>query len=299
MIEVIICKGLPASGKSTWSKELVVANPDKYVRINKDDLREMLFCSIWNKMKEKMVVSIRDWVLVEALENNRSVIIDDTNLDPSHEKRIRDIVSTRFPKVQIRIKDFTEVPIDECIRRNALRAKPVPEHVIHDMHNKYIVPFKDKGFNAHTPYTPIEGLDEAIIIDLDGTLAINDGHRNWYEESKVYNDKVNEYLVKVINGLRNTHPMLKLIFVSGRKHECYEDTARFIRDKAKLPIWGLHMRPTLDTRKDAIVKIELYEEHIKGKYNIIAVFDDRPSVCEAWHKEGLPIFRLGHPTVDF
>lgn len=35
-------KGLPASGKSTYAKELVLKSPGKYKRINKDDLRAMV-----------------------------------------------------------------------------------------------------------------------------------------------------------------------------------------------------------------------------------------------------------------
>lgn len=38
MIKVIMTKGLPASGKSTWAKQLIEENPNVYKRINKDDL---------------------------------------------------------------------------------------------------------------------------------------------------------------------------------------------------------------------------------------------------------------------
>ena len=38
MKKVIITKGLPGSGKSTWAKKLIDKNPNQYKRINKDDL---------------------------------------------------------------------------------------------------------------------------------------------------------------------------------------------------------------------------------------------------------------------
>ena len=58
----------------------------------------------------------------------------------------------------------------------------------------------------------------------------------------------------------------------------------------------LYMRPTGDMRKDTIVKRELYDEHIHGKFNIVAIFDDRACVNrEVWDKLGFSdrLFRVG------
>jgi predicted kinase len=292
-LEVILTKGLPASGKSTWAKEQVRLNPDKYFRVNKDDLREMMFCSIWTKQKEKLVLHMRNEAIKKILSMDKSVIIDDTNLDPSHERTVREIVESNFPdrEIQIKVKDFTDVSIDECLRRNSLRPNKVPDHVIHRMFEQYLA----KKDTEVKKVDFVAGLPEAILVDLDGTLAINDGHRGWYDEDKVYHDKVNEKLVAIL------HPQvskgIKLIFVSGRTDSCHTETLRFIREKAKLD-GDLFMRKTGDKRKDSIVKKELYETHIKGKYNINAVFDDRLSVCRMWHSEGLPLFRVGDPDSD-
>ena len=42
MIKVILAKGLFASGKSTWAKNVILKKPNSYKRVNKDDLRLML-----------------------------------------------------------------------------------------------------------------------------------------------------------------------------------------------------------------------------------------------------------------
>ena len=42
MKKVLVLKGIPASGKSTYAKQLVKDNPGMYKRINRDDLRHML-----------------------------------------------------------------------------------------------------------------------------------------------------------------------------------------------------------------------------------------------------------------
>lgn len=42
------------------------------------------------------------------------------------------------------------------------------------------------------------------------------------------------------------------------------------------------MRTTGDSRKDSIVKEELYQKYVAGKYNVFLVLDDRTSVCQLW-----------------
>ena len=49
MKKVLILQGLPASGKSQFAKELLLANPGRWVRTNKDLLREMAHASYWSK----------------------------------------------------------------------------------------------------------------------------------------------------------------------------------------------------------------------------------------------------------
>ena len=54
----------------------------------------------------------------------------------------------------------------------------------------------------------------------------------------------------------------------------------------------LFMRPTGDTRKDSILKKEIYDNHIKGKYNVKYVLDDRDSVVEMWREQGLTCLQV-------
>ena len=39
--KVILMRGLPGSGKSTYAKKVVEENPNAFKRINRDDLRMM------------------------------------------------------------------------------------------------------------------------------------------------------------------------------------------------------------------------------------------------------------------
>ena len=52
-LKIVMLKGLPASGKSTLAKMLAESG---YYRINKDDIRKMLFGDTYKKKHEKQVV---------------------------------------------------------------------------------------------------------------------------------------------------------------------------------------------------------------------------------------------------
>ena len=58
--KIILTRGLPASGKSTWSKEQVAKSNGKIKRVNKDDLREMVDAGIWSKDNEQNIIDVRD-----------------------------------------------------------------------------------------------------------------------------------------------------------------------------------------------------------------------------------------------
>lgn len=74
MITVTILKGIPASGKSTWARQMLDEHPGMYKRINKDDLRAMLDNSYWSKGNEAFVLKVRDILIIEASKGLRSLI---------------------------------------------------------------------------------------------------------------------------------------------------------------------------------------------------------------------------------
>ena len=162
MKQVIITKGLPGSGKSTWAKKLIDKNPNQYKRINKDDLRAMLDNSKHSKDAEKFVLRIRNQIMLMALEEGKHVIIDDTNLHPKHEKTIRELTKGI---AEVIIQDFTDVELEVCIKRDLNRLNSVGEKVIRQMYNDFLAPKPEE-------IVVDPSLPHAIICDLDGTLAL-------------------------------------------------------------------------------------------------------------------------------
>lgn len=138
-------------------------------------------------------------------------------------------------------------------------------------------PFKQKEYNFN--------LAECFIVDIDGTIA-EMNYRGPYEWNKVGTDNpILEIidLVKSLYAFTNSH----LIFLSGRDGSCYSETESWLKKHFPLETFSLYMRSPGDMRKDCIVKEELYNEHIKDKYNVFLVIDDRQQVVDMWRSLGL------------
>jgi predicted kinase len=133
---VILTKGLPASGKTTWARRVLAKSPGGYKRVNKDELRLMLDGGTWSPANERFVEAARDQLIVAALDAGKHVIVDDTNLDPRHEAHIRGLVEGR---AEVVVEEF-DVPLTECIRRDAARTQPVGERVIRQMYRDFLAP---------------------------------------------------------------------------------------------------------------------------------------------------------------
>ena len=82
MKKIILTRGIPASGKSTWAKQEVLKDPEHSVRINRDDLRNMSG-QYWVPAREKYILFCRNLLLNTAIYMNfNTIIIDDMNLNP-------------------------------------------------------------------------------------------------------------------------------------------------------------------------------------------------------------------------
>lgn len=281
MSKVIILKGLPASGKSTWAKEWVKADPlNSRIRINKDDLRDELHNGVFSKKNEREVIAERDKRIRSALATGWDVVVDDTNFNPVH---IADItkIAQEF-KAEVELKMF-DIDPEVAIKRDLKRSKSVGERVIMRMYNRYLKP-------AIEPYKQPEGKPECIIVDIDGTLAHMDG-RSPYDWSKVGTDRVDAAVHYVVDMLR-LDSTLTIILLSGRDAACRDITEKWLKDNG-VAYDHLYMREMGDMRDDRIVKKELFDEHIRGKFRVIFVLDDRNKVVKMWREEiGLKVLQV-------
>lgn len=290
MKKIIMLRGLPASGKSFWAKEYVKTHQGHVKRVNKDELRNMLDAEIWSKNNEKFILEIRDAVIIKSLEWGLDVIVDDTNFHEKHLEQMKKISEiTGFKgKVQVKIKDFTDVPLEVCLERDEKRENRVGSKVIMDMYNRYLKP-KPKIINYD------KNLPSAICVDLDGTLALF-GNKNPYERDFI-NDIVSEPVRKIINNFSKLG--YEIIIVSGRKNKFLEETQKWLNENVILYNKICMPRADNDNRKDVIIKKEIYDNEIKGVYNVIFIIDDRKQVKRMWVQEGLFVLDVNQEDLDF
>lgn len=135
MSKLIICRGIPASGKSTWAKQWVLEDPEHRVRINQDDIRLMLG-KYWVPSREKLVQEIQFDAIVEALCRKFDVVIDNTNLDKKVLEKFDRLIKT-FEDYEIEYKDFFDTPLSVCIERDKNRDIQVSEKIIRNFYNNY------------------------------------------------------------------------------------------------------------------------------------------------------------------
>lgn len=277
MKKVILTKGLPASGKTTWALELIKDNPNQYKRINKDDLRSMLDGGKWSPDSEKFILKVRDSLVLLALESGKHVVIDDTNLHHKHEDQIRQLVKG---KAEVEIKDFTDIDIETCIKRDLLRPHSVGEKIIRGMYNQFLKP-------KAQVYIPPEYKPCAYIFDIDGTLA-HMGNRSPFDWDKVGEDEVNPIIRDILLSLKRENN--KIIIFTGRDGVCEKETKEWLA-KHHITYDYFDIRPEGNTEKDSIVKTRMFEK-IKDDYNIRGVFDDRNQVVSMWRSLGLTCLQV-------
>ncbi len=141
MIQVVIVRGLQGSGKSTWAKNWVKEDPEHRIRINWDDLRVMMGgeSCYWVPDREKIpfLNRVMNTMLITAFEHDISVVIDNMNLNPKTIKTILYMIASATSKeVQIFYKNIL-TPIEECIKRDASRERPIGEKGIRITASRY------------------------------------------------------------------------------------------------------------------------------------------------------------------
>ena len=151
MRSLVILRGSPASGKSTWIKEM---NLENYT-LSADSIRLLVESPIIVPDKNHRVISQKNdnyvWqLLFELLEKRMSrgefVLIDATHSRSSDFSRYNKLCERyRYRRYYV---DFSDVPLEECKIRNSLREdyKRVPEKVIDKMYSRLRTQGKTSGW---------------------------------------------------------------------------------------------------------------------------------------------------------
>lgn len=293
-VTVELTTGLPGSGKTTYAKQRINES-DGLRRVNLDDLRHMLDDGVYTKEYEQTALKIQDQIVVQAVREGYDVIVDNTHLHKRIPERIRAALAPY--DVTWKVHNFLDVPVSECVRRDLERKargeRSVGADVIQSMARKRRTWTLTEDFltDYYKPevYKPRLLARRAIICDLDGTLAIHRG-RSPYDTARCGEDAADSNVATVLD-LYSERAGVYVILLSGRSEEFRAQTEEWLYR------WGIEyntllMRPAGDSRRDDIVKAELFDQHIRDNYHVLFALDDRNRVVNMWRRIGLPTWQV-------
>lgn len=168
-----VCKvmvGLPASGKSTRVRDIGIMDPDVFVYSTDNyieqcaKLNSMTYDQAFSEFIEPATKQMNSMLDI-AIRSRQDIVWDQTNLSV---KKRRSIIQ-RMQKAgyavdcECFVKPETVEDIAEWNRRlNGRPGKTIPEHIVKNMMNTYVVPSVEEGFecvNYWTIYGNLIGVD--------------------------------------------------------------------------------------------------------------------------------------------
>lgn len=288
-----ILRGVPGSGKTTHAMQLV---SNGWTRVSRDDIRFTLFGRYWG-VDEGVVTDVENAAIESALRAGQNTVVDATNLNNKNLKAKLSLASRYGALVEF--KDFTVDMATACLQDRA-RDKRVGDDVIAGFFKRYkidirtgVLPPAPEPLPDFEQYVGNPNLPTAYMVDTDGTVADSDGVRSPFDTSKYHLDKPHEHVIGAVRGLWGHDGGHFVIALSARDETYRQVTEQWWRDNG-VPYDEFIMRPAGDKRMDALVKYELFMEHVAPKYNVLGVFDDRPQVLRMWRSIGVPTFDVGH-----
>lgn len=268
-----ILRGLPASGKSTEARRIVTESGN-FGRINRDDLRKMIFNGNWSQKRESAIVDIEKAIAKVLFDYGWSALIDDTNLTDKHLRLWQGFAQGYAVEFQVQNLD---TPIEECIERDARRtgSERIGKAIILRMAAKAgLIDWGSK---------------DIAIVDVDGTIASGThrehhlvGKKNWDAYfSEMDKDEPIDF---VINWVKELAKDYTICIVSGRPDTYQFETMHWLWHH-NVPYDYIFMRPGNSKEDDTVVKKNILDMLPKDKIKI--VLDDRPKVVRMWKEQGL------------
>jgi predicted kinase len=291
--KIILCIGVPASGKSTWAREQVVRD-SKYVRVNRDDYRFMLKDQpVCEPKIEDLISELSYHAIKSALGKKLNVIVDNTHLKV---KYINEIIERFQYHADIEYRLF-DISLDKALERDRNREKSVGEVVLKKMYKEYRVlidsfVFQNVSKKTYKYQDPKKqkGLPDIVLFDIDGTLAHMNGKRGPFEWHRVDLDDLDSVVFESLK--RHQKYGDKIGILSGRSSDARKKTEEWLDFYGIKDYEFLLMRGATDFRKDSVVKREIYENQIRDKYNVLMIYDDRDQVVEMWRSIGLKVYQV-------
>lgn len=294
--KIILTRGIPGSGKSFWAKSWSMAAPEHRIRLNWDDMRNMMGL-YWVPSREPINKRMLQVGLLIAMSEGYNIVIDNMNLNPKAWKEYEDIIkqhnalSESKNYYELEFKDFFDVPVEECIRRDALRSNPIGEKTIKEIWNKYkhFIQTTTVEQYVNNLIKPDPNKPYCIVIDMDSTMCFNTNKRPWYGPGAaegMKHDIENFGVCEMVNLLSKHYP---IIVATGRDTTQEEVTKNWLKAHNIEPK-EYYFRKSGDYRKGVIIKKEQITK-ILEKYNILIILEDSQPIVDMYREMGLTVLQ--------
>lgn len=127
-----ITRGLPGSGKTTFARQWVARSPATRTRVNRDDLRTMMYGAAIDLTQEQedLVTTASQALVRNLLALGLDVIADDTNLLRQYVEQWRAFAEQCFADFELHVLD---TPVEVCAARDAARERSIGEDAIRSL----------------------------------------------------------------------------------------------------------------------------------------------------------------------
>lgn len=294
MNKLIICRGIQGSGKSTFAKQWAEEDPTHRIRFNWDDMRNMMG-KYWVPERENtgIMKTLRASFLEDMMLKGWDIVIDNMNLNPKDWVFYESLIEAHNKKggtqYEIEYKDFF-TPVEECIRRDAMRPNPIGEAVIISTWKRYkhFIVCKEIENKFYNMKTYDANKRDCIIADMDSTLCVNLTGRPFYTDDwkeKLIYDTPLAGPISILRAQKMTGTC-DILIVTGRKDEGRDQTEEWLKTY-NVPYDRLFMRGQNDYTKSDIFKENILKNIILPKYNVLFALEDDNKCVQMYRRNGL------------
>lgn len=174
--DVICTIGVPAAGKSTFSKRMVSEHGAKVINLDEHFYDSQgvyrwnpdLDAVAWRKVVEELEDSLR--------QSDSLVVVDDIFLYLPRRKEVIDL-AMRYGKAPVAV--YFETPLTDCLKRNARRTEDrrIPEDIVRKMYRDMAKPHPNEHWRRIYEYLP----DRTTKLLWDRTKNSKSDKLGWAE----------------------------------------------------------------------------------------------------------------------
>lgn len=263
--------GLPGSGKSTYVKRM-----NDVVIHSSDNIRKELFGDINDQTHNKQVFETLHKRIIKDLSDGKNIVYDATNINY---KRRMEFLKTLNKIHCEKIALLFATPIHQCIGRNMMRERKVPEDVIMRMYHNFYIPYYYEGWNEIRIISSIEKEEmqyiNSLMYGVNGLVYIN-------QYNPHHSLTIGKHCIKTQNNLRK----LMRASHSGKFHYMSSalDEAALLHDIGKVKTMTF-----VNSKGEKTDVAHYYQHHLVGAYDSFFIESDvdvlERAILIQWHMQ--------------